>query len=389
MFIIDRKGDRSKKDCTVETPVIPSRKDESFKAYGKYTVCKERPVVIEDESEDDIDEEIIFSGLSSSLASADEEESSSGLEVDDASEADDEYIKNIRDNGEDYMIDDLQRMNLDNYVSSDADSEVIDDEAYAEMAANSAFMKHSPSTMMEFALDESAAEFLNQKSLRGTKKGKGKNKKGKKAVHSEEPPVNLFNYDGPYTPGEISFRQINREIKTFINDDVEDYLEMDPMPPLPRKFLHELAHMYGLKSKSTGQGRDRHCVLYKSEHSGLSRNPKAVKQYIERADKAITWMDKTVTKGKKFTEASVPKSVKESRSGKDAGGKRSDTKPAVGTVIGSNAKPISSDNVGNKLLQKLGWKPGEGLGSTSDGIVQPVTAVVRGKRTGLGHSHDN
>jgi len=36
------------------------------------------------------------------------------------------------------------------------------------------------------------------------------------------------------------------------------------------------------------------------------------------------------------------------------------------------AQGIKEDNVGNRLLQKMGWKGGEGLGKGSQGIVDPI-----------------
>lgn len=43
------------------------------------------------------------------------------------------------------------------------------------------------------------------------------------------------------------------------------------------------------------------------------------------------------------------------------------TKPLVST-----SKPISEDNIGNKMLKKMGWKTGEGLGTNKDGIIEPL-----------------
>lgn len=35
-------------------------------------------------------------------------------------------------------------------------------------------------------------------------------------------------------------------------------------------------------------------------------------------------------------------------------------------------KPLGSDNIGAKLLKKMGWKEGEGLGRDASGIVEPI-----------------
>lgn len=335
-------------------------------------------------SEDDEDDEIFYMGRNKSLVIDDSEDSDgdSGSEVND-------YIRNAAENGDDYMTNDLARMHIEG-----ASSGLDDDGDFADLAVGSFLLRRSPSTLIESSLDMDAAQFLNDMKRAGKQKrtkGKGhlEKKKGKQPAGNVDD-FDPFRYDGPYTVAGINFRQINRELKMFLNDDVESELEMDPMPPLPRKFLHELAHLYGLKSKSSGQGRDRHCVLYKTERSSIPRNVKHVSDLIQRADKAVLWMDKTVTKGQKFTAASVPGKVKEARKGKKGGSNKGSpggpsAKPQVGTVVGQDAAPLDESNLGNKMLQKLGWKPGQSLGAAgSEGIVDPLTAVVRGRRTGLG-----
>lgn len=418
LFFIDTKGETRK--AAVSLPVIPMTPVQPPAPVEAAVRTQEQKKIVviydyqhsaSEEADSDEQENIVFRGHSSPVQLGDAVASDEYeiAEDEDSSEADSDYIRNLAQNGQDFLTADLDRMRLENQpdgvLGSDPDAcsedSLGDDEEFAERALERDFLMRNPSTLMEYSLDETAAEFLAQKL--GPKKGKGgkgggKGKKGK-AKHQNAAEVKQFDpfvYDGAYSVGTLNFRQINRKIKMFCNDDVEDSLEMDPMPPLPRKLLHELAHMYGLKSKSAGQGRDRHCVLYKTERSGIPRNAKGLKDFIERADKAVTWMDKTVSHGKKFTKAAVAGSVKETRVGRkskgssagnqDAGG--SGARPAIGTVIGKDAKPISEENVGNRLLQKLGWKPGEGLGAASDGTVDHVSAVVRGKRTGLGHGSD-
>lgn len=52
-------------------------------------------------------------------------------------------------------------------------------------------------------------------------------------------------------------------------------------------------------------------------------------------------------------------------------------------------KSLSVDNKGYKLLQKMGWSEGEGLGKSSSGIKEPITIAAQTDKTGLGASPTN
>lgn len=41
-----------------------------------------------------------------------------------------------------------------------------------------------------------------------------------------------------------------------------------------------------------------------------------------------------------------------------------------------NDKKLTESNIGYKMLQKAGWKEGEGLGSNEDGIKAPIKQLV-------------
>ncbi|KDO83360.1 hypothetical protein CISIN_1g017463mg [Citrus sinensis] len=49
---------------------------------------------------------------------------------------------------------------------------------------------------------------------------------------------------------------------------------------------------------------------------------------------------------------------------------------------------IQADNIGHKLLSKMGWKEGEGLGSSKSGIANPISAGnVKDNNLGVGAHH--
>ena len=56
----------------------------------------------------------------------------------------------------------------------------------------------------------------------------------------------------------------------------------------------------------------------------------------------------------------------------------------IQVVVGTGAQPLDNSNVGNRMLQGMGWRPGTGLGPECDGIRTPVPAYLRTKRVGLG-----
>lgn len=63
-------------------------------------------------------------------------------------------------------------------------------------------------------------------------------------------------------------------------------------------------------------------------------------------------------------------------------------KVATSTMSNSNsnaaALPIGQNNVGNRLLQKMGWSEGQGLGRSNQGRTSIIEADSRNSTAGLG-----
>ncbi|XP_048392617.1 G patch domain-containing protein 2-like isoform X2 [Stegostoma tigrinum] len=58
--------------------------------------------------------------------------------------------------------------------------------------------------------------------------------------------------------------------------------------------------------------------------------------------------------------------------------------PSTAGIVGENAQPIPETNIGNQMLQSMGWIPGTGLGPDGKGLAEPIRALRRPKGVGLG-----
>eukprot|EP00727_Mastigamoeba_balamuthi_P006692 m51a1_g2643 hypothetical protein (243) ;mRNA; r:602938-604156 len=67
----------------------------------------------------------------------------------------------------------------------------------------------------------------------------------------------------------------------------------------------------------------------------------------------------------------------------------SDLENEGGPVAASVDRPIASDNVGYKMMQRMGWKGNTGLGPEAAGRVDPVTATQNEGKMGLGKKEEH
>eukprot|EP00051_Salpingoeca_urceolata_P017072 m.230036 g.230036 ORF g.230036 m.230036 type:complete len:558 (-) comp18856_c4_seq4:45-1718(-) len=150
------------------------------------------------------------------------------------------------------------------------------------------------------------------------------------------------------------FETVNSLIRQFVLGSKQTF-RLDPMKAKDRKRVHDLAALYRLHTESQGSGGHRRPVLRRTIETGLPD-----KGLLETC--RLAWRSSQL--------GYMPTHAQPTMCGRG--------------VVGGLAQPIGTDNVGNRLLQQMGWSPGMGLGAAQDGIVEPVEAVFRPRRQGFG-----
>ncbi|SAM04673.1 hypothetical protein [Absidia glauca] len=196
-------------------------------------------------------------------------------------------------------------------------------------------------------------------------------------------------------------------IRDFINDDQLTSYQFAPMAKHSRKQLHLLATSYNLKSKSIGTGKTRYdvpsapidsgivkltffvsCnrtpVITKTDRTFIPTDRRYIDRFIRQSQTTVATESSTLRKHR-MTDPTTKGKKGADGSSKKKGGGGGDLGPSThGTVVASDAAPITDSNLGHRMLAAMGWKAGSGLGSNQEGITDPIEAVIRGKRRGLG-----
>ncbi|ORZ16945.1 hypothetical protein BCR42DRAFT_413593 [Absidia repens] len=193
-------------------------------------------------------------------------------------------------------------------------------------------------------------------------------------------------------------RRLDRRIQLFVNDTSRQIYQLPKMALYCRQLVEGLVKLYHLKvSSDNSTGEKIGLSLRKCPATQLPNNRQSIEKYIEKAripERTKRRMERRLgTTMKTRSSPSARKHQGQRRQRRSDGGGSEDgfrpgnvatARAAHGTVVGLAAAPLASNNVGHKMLAKMGWKEGDALGTNKDGIADPIQAVIRDRRRGLG-----
>ncbi|CDK28113.1 unnamed protein product [Kuraishia capsulata CBS 1993] len=171
-------------------------------------------------------------------------------------------------------------------------------------------------------------------------------------------------------PTAITIEEILEEIDLFFNDDERQTLEFPPFNNHAQKMITWIANEYHLKTRIFGQGLSKYAVLIKKAKTYNSEpDYDAARSYLQK--RVTFFRSELVSKG--------------SRNGTSTSTKNKSSKLRLqeGEVVGDGAPAIGQENIGRRLLEKLGWTQGSGLGVENMGISEPILAKMKNSKSGL------
>ncbi|KAI8336608.1 hypothetical protein BC941DRAFT_427575 [Chlamydoabsidia padenii] len=193
-------------------------------------------------------------------------------------------------------------------------------------------------------------------------------------------PKRIVNEDDPLAN---ELRRVDRRIRLFFEDHSRRHYQLPAMTLFCRNQVRALAEIYKLHVSFEDLGCKKvGPLISKVQEQTAPLRSRSVERHIQRASKE--W----------FLQQQKEQSIREKKDRAIQIKKKRKTntfrqRPISEEVeymvpVGSTAAPLASNNLGHKMLAKMGWKEGDSLGANNDGITDPIQAVIRHKRRGLG-----
>ncbi|KAJ8063794.1 hypothetical protein OCU04_007655 [Sclerotinia nivalis] len=152
------------------------------------------------------------------------------------------------------------------------------------------------------------------------------------------------------------------------------------MDKADRKFVHEIADAFKLKSKSAGLGNKRYPILYRTSRT-IAYGERAYETAASKLSRRF--LPRNDVGGRRAGNAS--RRGGRAGGGGGPGGGFGAASYRDGDIVGASAPELGVGNKGRAMLEKMGWSAGTALGALDNkGILQPVSHVVKTTKAGLG-----
>lgn len=176
----------------------------------------------------------------------------------------------------------------------------------------------------------------------------------------------------PYT---IHIKDIRDEFEKFLQDGNRQALTFPPLDPHGLKTIGKMANFYNMKSRKFGKGIKSHIVVIKNKRTFHS-----LPRYNEIS---VITRQRPV-----FNRTDAKRTKDEIANSKDGSKSRHANKGSLhvkeGDIVGEKAPEIGQENIGRRLLERLGWSKGEGLGADHNkGISEPIMAKIKNSKLGI------
>ncbi|KDN46182.1 hypothetical protein RSAG8_04409, partial [Rhizoctonia solani AG-8 WAC10335] len=176
----------------------------------------------------------------------------------------------------------------------------------------------------------------------------------------------LFNSGSPLTLSAVESR-----LRSFVSNLSQSSMALPAMDKESRRRVHLLAECFTVNSISKGKGAGRYVTFKRTSRTGINIDEKKIRRLVIADDEAEGGGIAAFNKG-------YYRRV-------DDGPAKSRVKTRDGESIGHKAAKIGGDNIGHKLLSKMGWSEGDRIGM-SGGLSDPLQAIMKSSKLGLGAS---
>ncbi|KAJ2159379.1 squalene synthetase-like protein [Coemansia sp. RSA 552] len=177
-------------------------------------------------------------------------------------------------------------------------------------------------------------------------------------------------------------RTVVRRMDMLLQSDDLGSMWLQPMGKRERQIVHVLAREYKIKSKSHGSGVRRTPVLTTTPDSFRPTNRRRIEKILLLHEEGGLLPEEWL--GGPSDRFSQGNKKGKGRNKNKGGGSAAAAAAASGKLVGENAPEVGASNIGHKMLQQMGWTPGQGLGTNEKGRATPVDVMIRNGRQGLG-----